>query len=83
MKTKKKAIMSTAKRVEHLIDRAITLHKQIEKIKELYAEMDCVTEELQQLDFKWSTRGVRLVDNYESNNVVFRPAACRRFELKF
>ncbi len=72
--TKKQEIEKMSRRAEQLLER-------IEENKELYKELDQLTEELIKRGFASDARLV-LVDNFESKNVIFRPAAVRRFEIK-
>lgn len=56
-------------------------------IKQLYMKKDAIQEELGErlgLDNPFEMKDGRIaeyVDNFANKNVIFRPAACRRFEL--
>ncbi len=71
--------------IGHLLDRAIALQAKLSEVKELYKEMDEVTELLLKADFKTSVHNgqtIFMVDNYKDKNCVFRAHGIRRFELK-
>ena len=55
--------------------------KKLEKLKEVYSEIDYVTGQLVKMKFKKNEKFI-MIDNFETASVVFRPAAVRRFELK-
>lgn len=64
---------------------------QIEKVKPLYKELDIILETLGGVVMPFEVDGYRIevVDNFRDpktghlRNTVFRPAAVRRFELRF
>lgn len=68
-----------------LLEKAISLGKQLEEMKKLYTEMDGVIHLLLKMGFtthKLNDFNITLKDNFAEKNVVFRPAGVRRFELK-
>ena len=68
-----------------LITRAIAIQKKIDAIKDLYNELDDITEQLQKVKFKSYTdakNNVYLVDNFANQNHAFRTTSIRRFELR-
>ena len=71
------------KRIQYLARKAKQTHAAIEAMKVLYTEMDKVTQELIDLGYSDEVKGMRMHDNFEERNFAFRPAAFRRFELKF
>lgn len=71
----------------------LSMVHQIEELKEqakaCYERMDELTEKIgkllppgEEVDYPRLQKTVRMVDNFEDRNVVFRPAAVRRFEIK-
>lgn len=73
------------KKAARLSKRALEITGELERVKALYAELDAITLQLVEMGcLAYDGKGwtVRITDNYESKNVVFRPAAVRRFELK-
>lgn len=72
-----------------LADRAVAISKQLEGYKLLYDELDKIGTELRTLKGLGTTNAVlsggmavTVVDNFEDTNIVWRPAAARRFEIK-
>lgn len=67
------------------LKRVIDIVKELEVRKELYAELDRLTLELQAESFTATTLDgmfIELVDNFaDGKNTVFRPAGVKRFEM--
>lgn len=68
------------------LSRVLEIQRELDIRKELYAELDRITLELQESGFASAELdGLRidLVDNFsEGKNTVFRPAGVKRFEIK-
>lgn len=65
--------------------RVLELQRELDVRKELYAELDRLTLELQAEGFVSEELDgliLELVDNFKSGNTVFRPAGVKRYELK-
>lgn len=67
---------------KQLAKRAKKILQQLEKAKPLYAKLDEVTLRLKLLGFK-KDEDLMLIDNFAESNTVFRPAAIKRFELRW
>ena len=70
----------TKKQVVELSIEAQNIMTVVEDYKKLYARLDEITALLVGADL--FATGIVVVDNFQDKNVVFRPAAVRRFELK-
>lgn len=71
--------------LEQKIARIINIQYQLDLRKELYAELDALTLELQAEGFaalNLDGNHIELVDNFAKGNIAFRPAAVRRFEIE-
>lgn len=72
---------------EQIIKRLAEIESTLQLLKKLYAERDQLTLQLKErIDIgREVTEGdyiFSIVDNFANNNVIFRPTAMRRFELK-
>lgn len=82
-------VVTTPNRAQILADRAVVISKQLEGYKLMYEELDKIGAELRALKGIGTTNAVlsgamavTVVDNFEDTNIVWRPAAARRFEVK-
>lgn len=70
---------------EQKIKRVLSIVQELEVRKELYAELDRLTLELQAANFTSTTLDgmfIELVDNFAGGkNTCFRPAGVKRFEM--
>ncbi len=70
-----------------ILERLTQVKAAIDLTKKLYDEQDMLTAQLKELigtdvEVSHGDTIFSIVDNFASKNVVFRPAAVRRFELK-
>ncbi len=66
------------------LSRVIDIQKELDLRKELHAELDRLTLELEAAGFTETTLAdlhIELVDNFAEKNTCFRPAGVKRFEL--
>jgi len=80
---------TAAARAMEVVNRIAEVKSSLEAVKPLYDELDELTAELQELAEVNQTlatndgRFVTLIDNFADKNVVYRPAAVRRFDVLF
>jgi hypothetical protein len=72
-----------------LAERAIEVQAKLDSAKPLYDELDQIAMQLKDMLGTGTSKAlfvaekaVTVVDNFAESNVMFRPSACRRFELK-
>lgn len=80
--------MSNAQKAMEIVNRIAAIKSQLEAVKPLYEELDELTTDLGEVAEVNQTlatndgRFVTLIDNFAEKNVVYRPAAVRRFDVE-
>lgn len=83
---KKQELNSVEVQIFELAERALELKTLINATKKFYEELDSITLLLKELqgvgaEIQVNDFTLKVVDNFESKNTVFRPAGVKRFEL--
>lgn len=82
----RKELSPVETQVFELAERAIELKTLINATKKFYEELDVITLKLKELqgvgtEVEVNDFTLKIVDNFESKNTVFRPTGVKRFEL--
>lgn len=64
------------------VNRVFKIYKHLESNKDLYSELDQLIHDLKD-EKGLEKHGLRVKDNFQNKNTVFKPAGVRRFDFEF